>query len=96
MDAPQLDHSGTCVHAAQIDAPADPVRLEPGPDIDSSVKRFAESLGMSEPLQERTHSINRRMSLSLRHLEVLILFLQFAYSSDETASTLIHNMFSQC
>ncbi|CAK0751193.1 hypothetical protein CVIRNUC_002049 [Coccomyxa viridis] len=70
VDAPQLDHSGTCVHAAQIDAPADPVRLEPGPDIDSSVKRFAESLGMSEPLQERTHSINRRMSLSLRHLEV--------------------------
>ena len=73
MNAPQVDHSGTCVHAAQVNESADPVRLESGPDSESSVKRFAESLGMSEPLQERTRSINRRMSLSLRRLEVLIL-----------------------
>ena len=78
MDAPQGEHSGTCVHAAQVNAPADPVRLESGPDSESSVKRFAESIGMSEPLQERTRSINRRMSLSLRRLEVLILSPQFA------------------
>ena len=60
MDAPQIDHSGTCVHAAQVNAPADPVRLDSGPDTGSSVKRFAENLGMAEPLQERTRSINRR------------------------------------
>ena len=73
MSAPQVDHSVTCVHAAQVDVPADPVGLGPGPDSESSVKRFAESISMSEPLQERTRSINRRMSLSLRRLEVLIL-----------------------
>ena len=67
-----MDHSGACVHATQVSEPADPFRLESGRDSENSVKHFADSVGMSEPLQERRPSIDRRMSVSLRRLEVLI------------------------
>lgn len=71
---PQEDPSVSSSHAVPV---MESMRLEgPAlrPDTKSTQWSLPESISMPEPLHERRRSINQRMSLSLRRLEVHIVF----------------------